>query len=497
MNKLKLGLLVFAANFFLFGFSQLNDFDLSTYKLPDLERRSLETNFNISGYNHYEKTPYPPTVYVNRQTGTSQYNGNISLDYNHFLNNTKYQRRSNFGLAVSSYFSNRKEDKELMYKNSDITPVFYFQRDNRKYYDEKSFLETDLILNYQYEKGYVLSKNIYGSEAKDKLQTHTLFVQAPVKFGNGRIEQVQDAKQAIYIYKELSKVDRMSPDKTNEQILEFAKLISQLKNKRFFDSRLRRIADIESVDSFFTAKNYIKESDATYFTTLSDYWEYGNGPVRSSGTRFSIVLLPEFNFYDYSNPGGGMYYRPGKYSLGALSLNGGMEFKHEKPINLFWQNSLDLNCYFGIIEGKLNDKTYSFKDKIRIPNIQLSIFQTIGFYPNTRTDISIGYSVQYVQLFDKTNLQNEIQGAEGKGAKAATDISVNYYISPKFRLNIASSFYYIWQDSKDRVTINFDNVAESDYLSGNIPTIANGYIYNFKNKEFTNNFVISLIYSLF
>ena len=141
-------------------------------------------------------------------------------------------------------------------------------------------------------------------------------VQAPVKFGNGRIEQVQDARQAVYIYKELSKADRMSPDKTDEQILEFAKLISQLKNKRFFDSRLRRIAEIESVDSFFTAKNYIKESDATYFTTLNDYWEYGNGPVRSSGTRFSVALLPGYYFYDYNNnQSDPAYYRLIKYSL--------------------------------------------------------------------------------------------------------------------------------------------------------------------------------------
>ena len=495
MNILKLGLLLFAANLFLDGFSQLNNFDLSTFKLPDLERRSLETNINISGNNHYGK--YPSSFYGYRQGATNQYNGNISLDYNHFLNNTKYQRESNFGLAFSSYFSNQKEDKELTYKNNNIAPVFYFQRHSRKYFDQKSFLETDLVSNYQYIRSDALTRETNSrSYYKYNRQANTLFVQAPVKFGNGRIEQVQDARQAVYIYKELSKADRMSPDKTDEQILEFAKLISQLKNKRFFDSRLRRIAEIESVDSFFTAKNYIKESDATYFTTLNDYWEYGNGPVRSSGTRFSVALLPGYYFYDYNNnQSDPAYYRLIKYSLSALSFAGGMEFKHEKPINLYWQNSLDLNCYFGIIEGKLNQKTYSVKNTIRIPNIQLGLFQTIGFYPNTRTDVSIGYSIQYVQFFDKTDLQNDIVGEEGKGAKAATNISVNYYISPKFRLNIASSFYYIWQDSKDNVIINFDNVAESNYVSIFQSTAYSTYDY--MGKEISNNFMISLIYSFF
>lgn len=47
---------------------------------------------------------------------------------------------------------------------------------------------------------------------------------------------------------------------------------------------------------------------------------------------------------------------PGKFNLSALLLDGGIELKHEKPINLFWQNSVDLICYAGIIEGNLKDK---------------------------------------------------------------------------------------------------------------------------------------------
>lgn len=75
------------------------------------------------------------------------------------------------------------------------------------------------------------------------------------------------------------------------------------------------------------------------------------------------------------------------------------------------------------------DKTDSKQDlienKIRIPNISLGFYQTIGFYPNTRTDMGLGYSVQYVQLFGKTDLQNNILGNKGKGVKAAMNLAIN------------------------------------------------------------------------
>ena len=493
MNKLKIGLLCFTIGFSFNGFSQLSNFDLSKYKLPDLERRSLETNFNISGNNNYRK-PSNPTIY--EKMGYNQYNSDIYLNYKHYLNSSEYQRESNFGIYFSSGFYNRVEDKELLYKNSNISPLLIFQRDFRKYYNGLSFFETDLVLNYQYGFNKSFSRNRSNdSESKDNSQTHDVIAYVPLKLGIGRIEPVQDARHAVYLFDELSKIGRMQSDKSDEQIIEFAQLISQLKNKRFFDSRLRRMAELESIDSFLMSKKYVSEQDAKYFTTLSDFWDYGNRPYRNSGTRYSVALLPGYYYYDYNYVGEGPYSDTSKYNRGALLLNGGIELKHEKPINLFWQNSIELNCYAGIIEGKINDKTDSIENKIRIPNIQLGFYQTIGFYPNTRTEMSFGYSFQYIQLFDKTDLQKEILGAEGKGLKAAADLSINYYVSPKLRLNVTSSFYYIWQDSKNDVIINFDNVAGS--LLGHSASNTIVFNNNLMLTDITNSFRISLIYSIF
>ena len=191
--------------------------------------------------------------------------------------------------------------------------------------------------------------------------------------GKGRIEPVQDARQAIYLFDELSKIQRSSPDKSEEQIIEFAKLISQLKNKRFFDARLRRIAELERLDSFLISNKYISKQDAKYFTTLSDLWAYGDRPSRNSGTRFSGTIRPGYYFYNYSKKEGEPYVDAGKFNINALLLDGGFEFNHEKPINLFWQNSINFNCFVGIIESRLNDKMNAFINKISITTIFIYI----------------------------------------------------------------------------------------------------------------------------
>ena len=494
MKKRKIVFLFFITSTFFNISAQLNNFDLSKYKLPDLERRALETYFELSGSNDYDRFP-SQTQAGDHQTSTFLYNGITHLNYNHYLNNSTSQRGSDLGFYFSFGSGNRKENKELFYKYSHEHPVIYYRLYNRKYYSGRTFFENDVVVNYQYQIYKHFSKNATDSSVSNyNIQTHGVLGIVPLKIGVGRIEPVQDARQAVYICDELSKSGRMSPDKTDEQIIEFARLISQLKNKRFFDSRLRRIAEIESIDSFLLANNYVSKHDAKYFTTLNDFWAYGNRPFRNSGTRVSFVLLPGYYYYNFNNPGDELNVVEEKYYANTMLIDGGVELNYEKPINLFWQNSIALRCYAGIIGDHIKDITHSNDNKLRIPNIQLGFSHMIGFYPNTRTDISFRYSVQYAQLFDHTNVQKEISGVEGKGAKATTDLSVNYYISPKFRLSFASSFYYIWQDSQ--VDIDFYNVARGNYMLSNFTSYSSRGNF-FKKNQFANNFGFRLIYTIF
>jgi len=222
-------------------------------------------------------------------------------------------------------------------------------------------------------------------------------------------------------------------------------------------------------------------------------WDYANTQVRYSGTRISGAIIPGYYLYDYNNTENGYYNISGEYNLSTVSIDGGIELKHEKPINLAFQNSINLNCYAGLIEGKQNYISDTINNSIKIPNIKLTFDQTIGFYPNTRTQISLGYSLQYFQLFKNKNSQNDILEIEGKGVKAALDLSVYYYISPRLRLSASSSLYYIWQNSQNNVIFNFNNLSGSYFIDKSF----------YSNSDFIkinrlNNYIrVTLSYSVF
>ncbi len=333
----------------------------------------------------------------------------------------------------------------------------------------------------------------------DLRQEHTGMLQLPLKYGVGRIEQVQDARHALYLFDHLSRIDRITKNENGDEVIEFASLISTLKNKRFFDSRIRRMEEIESVDSFLLAKNYVLKHDARYFTTLGDYWDYGNSPVRYSGSRISFAILPGvfYTHFDENN----ISYFPDEnfsrqYSVYAFLVNAGIEYTKEKPINLYWQNSIGVYGFVGTVEGKINYLSENDKQTLRVPNIQAGFTHTIGFYPNTRTDASFGYEVRYIKLFDKYNVDKKIAGLDGMGVNTAAHIAVNYYISPKFRLNLSGDLNYIWENSKSSSVLTFESIQQSSLFISNISNFRIAR-YGFKVNSISSSFQLALIYSIF
>lgn len=501
MKKKTIGLYLAAFFFIIRSYAQINEFNLADYKLPDLKRHSLETYFSLNGYNDYRK--YPDGYYYNMEDiNDNFYYGDLSIEYNSCLNNAFRQKETDLGLDLWYRFNNLIENRDLVSKDFSIYPSFYCNTIGRMYYKYNFFIETDVNLYYAFEKERSTHQNT-GIKYIDDFKTHSITGYLPVKIGFGRIEQVQDARHAIYLFDELAEQKRVTGDKSKDEIIEFAELISQLKNKRFFDSRIRKIYELEAVDSFLMSNDYIIKSDARYFTTLSDFWTYGNRPVRNSGTRFSAAIYPGYHFYDFNLTTANNYIDGGNSSMRTLLLNGGLEFKHEKPVNLYWQNAVDINGFIGIIEGDIRDEINNNDYKLRIPNLQLGFSQKIGFYPNTRTDIEYSYSLQYIQMFDKSVVEEDIFGAGGKGIKVSSELQVNYYLSPKFRLYISCFLHYIWEDSEDMVNINFSNPVGMEYLNylwydfTSYNFISYIYYPAYTERDFRNSFRISLIYSIF
>jgi hypothetical protein len=478
-------------------YAGLKDFNLADYKLPDLDRKSLETNSQLYGGNSKSQI-YPYSQDSSLVEANYRYSFYLSGNLNTYQNTPEFQKESYLYITASIYNSTYKKDDKLDTKYLSTSPSGYYHLENRRYFHKHFFFEFGYLLDYQYSrsKDYFSDQNNSGY-LKIQDQKHTVNTNLPLKFGIGRIEQVQDARHAIYLFDELAKIKRIAPAKTDKEIIEFAEQISRLKNKRVLDYRLKRMNDIVTLDSFLIAKNYVLKSDAPYFTTLDDFWAYGNGPVRYSGTRLSGVIIPGYYQYNNHHTTNRDYIVNTKYNFSAFVLNGGFELKHEVPMNLLWQNSIQLNCYAGFINGKIYDKPNADTNmSIQNTNLQTGFSHTIGFFPNTRTSMTFQYEAEYLHLFDKSKPINALQSLDGEAFRASANLSIRYYISPRFTINFSTDTRYLWQDSKNNKTIQSEYNYYNMFFMKNF-TYNNNSNYPYTPKYFSNHFSLSLSYSIF
>ncbi len=460
------------------SFAQLNTFKLSDYKLPYLKRRALDINFNMEGTNNFTKFTLDSENNSDKNQESS-YTNNIRLNYNSYLNSIKKQQQTVANLYLSSSFSGSKQNDMFKRKSYGISPLFEFRSYNRYYYKTNNFFEINYTLNYRYEKTGNKSWEEDILNDKRNRTSNNFNVSLPIKIGSGRIEPIQDARHAIYIIDELKKEDKISKELSHEDIIKFAVFVSELKNKRFFDSRLRRIAELEALDSFLKTNDYISQTDSRYFTTLLDFWEYGNTTIRNSGQRISLMLVPRYGITSSSIK---LIDSNTKEKRNYLSFIGGVEYAREKPINLYWQNNIWAYANAQISNSKNEENTQINKD--RGHSIQIGFTQSFVYYPNTRTNAWFSYTANYSKNITKEETDNSKQDFDELSARTALEI--DYYISPKFRFNFYASIFFNWDEHTFKHDY-IDQLAQNNYESSSF----------IKSSRIQSNFTLGFFYSIF
>ena len=117
-------------------------------------------------------------------------------------------------------------------------------------------------------------------------------------------------------------------------------------------------------------------------------------------------------------------------NLHIISLN----FSYEKPLKLNWQHSLTADVTGGIISSPLKDNVNNNKTKSH----SFSAFAnySLGYYPNTRTNIPISASQQISKY-----LYDDKDDALNYGSMLSANLY--YYFSPNLRLTGEYSLQYM------------------------------------------------------
>lgn len=308
------------------------------------------------------------------------------------------------------------------------------------------------------------------TDTRDEFRNFKLSLNISV--GIGRLESVEDARQAVYIVENLSKKGVLTRNLSHDEIFKLAQLISSVKNKRFFDARLHLIDEITCVDSFFVTNQLLKQSDASYFTTLYDYWQHGALFERLSGTRSQSYITPSISqsINEKKQAGNCLYEKKDNHR----TISWTTDFTYENPTSLYWQNSA-YGAFNVLYSREKNIFNTNFETEDEYFGYELKGSYGWSYYPNSRTSLS-AWANQRFALIEELSSKEDKRTFENGGRRFASQSSlrgsVDYYISPQFRLSSEVSFNVDYQ--KGRVSVNDKNI---NYLN-TLFTASIGLIYS-------------------
>jgi len=455
------------------AFSQFSSaqeqFRLSDYKNPDYKWKQLDLRFGLGGTNSFIKQEIENGIDVKGNTNTLQ--SGIGADYYATKNSKFYQGYQDFSVSGdfvgSSYsYTNLKDNLGNDQKSNYQRILLGGQTVNRFYNNKKRFVEIDLELDAGlYNSIHKFSADEEFLPYRDKSTDYTNFVTAslPLLIGTGRIEEVQDARLAVYILDDLTNAGDLKRTPTPDEILAFSRFITQTKNQRFFDSRIRKIAEITAIDSILTVLDLKAQSDASYFTLINDNWDNGNGPVRKTGGRFSIGLMPAVDlsynesqdfFRDTINNPDIIesYSHKNTTHNDSWNLDAIAGYEWQKPANLYWQHTVNTGIAYSLYYEQENSKVFDMdtltseqKRRLNTPNLKIDLGYTIGYYPNSRTSIKLGIETSLEQYWGNEKVNDDPETDAGRTLlNNDLYLSCYYYISPQVRLSVNINSAYLF-----------------------------------------------------
>ena len=455
-------------------------YDLNKYYTPDIVRNSLDLNFNSGGSLDRSARKSLDSQIVGDTIIYSNLSGELHAQFSSYISTRKSESLLQLNLDVSG--SLRKSDFPTIYNasypdtfSSSSSEGIHIDYGKKMYGANKKFFSFGLSSTLNPSTNY-LKETITSSTTEKTTNYFRTDITPFIGIGIGRIESVKDARQAIYILEDLSKRGVLTRHLSDDEIFKFSQIISQVKNKRFLDSRLHKIDEISTVDSFVVKNNLLTKSDASYFTTLYDNWENGANFERTSGQSFEVRLSPDVNWNNrkieskISNPGSDTWEKQNNMDFGAsLAFN----YNYAKQINLNWEKTAYLSLSGSTTREQQRFSTESNQESLykgNLRNITLNGNYRIGYYPSTRTNLSVGISQNFYK-----NFYDEVTNtgwSDSFNSVTTLGFSAVYYVSPQLSLSGNTS-----------INNNYSNYRNSSY--------------KFNDNHLSAGFSVALKYSFF
>jgi len=421
--------------------------DLSGYYTPDIVRNQLDLQFNSNSF--FNATEASSNTHNSvAKSNTLDLKGNVTANLQRYVNTRKLISTFSAGAASSTNFNHQRsestDDVQLMpERRRNYTTLTNNQLgvnwENNHYLIDKFYLYYSLGANVSHTNNLsraIRESDLQSFENKAAERTRSALLVPGIGLGVGRIERVDDMRQAIYIVDAIQQQGRLNRQLTRDELFRFSQLISAVKNKRFLDSRLHLIDEITTVDGFLTGNGLVDKSDAAYFTSLYDMWQYGDLFSRKSGSELQLRMLPRFSVSDTRNYLNSMI--PDTSHL-ITEVNNGfygqadLVYTYEKPFRLNWQHSARAGAIASLSKSVMNDTEWP-----AYTSAEVFAGYQLGFYPSTRTYLKAGIS--------QSLWSGKDENAADWTLLAQTELqsSVYYYVSRQVRVSGSFNVNRLW-----------------------------------------------------
>jgi hypothetical protein len=408
------------------------NFDISKYITPDIVRNQLAVNVHLnSDYAHVNSDN---ERYVYRVTSTDyNFMGTLASNFSRYTNTRRRISDLIINLSLDKDYTSQKHTSIYSDRTNDEAKIISannvglgFKWADKRYGSKLFFGDYDLSGTVSYHSTDTTFSH-QSVEINNKQQAFVFHFSPRLGAGYGRMENVEDARQAVYIANALSKKNILKRNLSNAELWELSQHISTVKNKRFLDSRLHLTDEISTVDSFFVKKELLSNPGAAYFATLYDMWQYGALFSRKSGYELSFVMRPRYT-YQYSQT----ITEPQEAGrdLNQADVETWLVFNYEKPVKLNWQHRVEAATYACFFQGKRGQT--NFESLFHTNSKMLSAWAdySLGYYPNTRTNIEASLGQQIRKQID-----TYLDYSTYTTYTARLNVNVNYYLSPYFRIS--------------------------------------------------------------
>lgn len=378
------------------------------------------------------------------------------IAYTRIISTGKRLHQSSFALSPWADFSTAKQNNEEKKQNG-LESSFRWECTDRFYKNGLWFFEVGNLLNASFSRTRLTDTARKLTDNKPGFQ-NTL----SIGFGRGRIERVQDAQMALYILNDLRAQGLLSAPVTPATVNSFAQLITDINNKRVFDTRRRRIYELTRIDSFLQSSGLAGKTDIRHFTTVNDNWAFAINPYRQAGTAWFVRLKPAVSYsgenYDERFTAGG--FSQSKSSRFTLALTPETGIEKYVPLSLKWQINEGASLAYEVGRSKSRYKLVSSAGATETDYTdegwaaQFTGFWGAGYFPNTRTQLTGNLLTRVTYYQDRT-----------VAVTPEFDLSANYFIGYRTYLTANGYLRYDYSYNKIMITGNYHRLTAGLGLS--------------------------------